>query len=129
LNHELHIRRTLLAAALSLPLAACSPDAWRPDSPYEAFLNQVRNKCWNLDLGGREINSLLNPPGNAGTGPYFLDLTSRFFNGAISQDNYVDALSASYNTPPDSPGIRCILQQMPAPGSAPALAAPPTISR
>jgi len=78
MTNELHIRRTFLTCVLSLSLAACAPDAWRPDSPYEAFLNQVQNKCWNLDLGGREINSLLNDSGDAATGAYFLDLTSRY---------------------------------------------------
>ncbi|WP_153145450.1 hypothetical protein [Dechloromonas sp. H13] len=109
----MHFPRVLLALALSLPLAACAPDAWRPDSPYDAFLAQVQNKCWNLDIGGREINSLLNDQGDAATGAYFLDLTSRYFNGRISRENYVEALSTSYNTRPDSPGIRCVLEQMP----------------
>ena len=122
----LHAQRALLTFALSLSLVACAPDAWRPDSPYEAFLNQVQNKCWNLDLGGREINSLLNDSGNAVTGAYFLDLTSRYFNGRISRENYVDSLSTNYNTSPDSPGIRCILQQMP-PAVPPT--APPAITR
>ena len=125
----MHIPRVFLALALSLPIAACAPDAWRPDSPYEAFLNQVQNKCWNLDLGGREINSLLNDSGDAATGAYFLDLTSRYFNGRISRENYVDTLSTNYNTSPDSPGIRCILQQMPPAASPPPLIVPPVINR
>ncbi len=100
---------------LTLAVAACAPDAWRSDSPYEAFLNQVQNKCWNLDLGTHEINSLLS--GNddaASSSTYFLDLTSRFFNGRISEDNYVGALSTFFNTQPYSPAIKCILAQMPA---------------
>ena len=129
MTNALHIRRTFLAFALSLSLAACAPDAWRPDSPYEAFLNQVQNKCWNLDLGGREINSLLNDSGDAATGAYFLDLTSRYFNGRISRENYVDTLSTNYNTSPDSPGIRCILQQMPPAASPPPSTVPPVINR
>jgi len=103
----------LPALVLALPLAACAPDAWRPDSPYEAFLGQVQNKCWNLDIGGREINSLLSGGSDASTSAAFLDLTSRYFNGRISRQNYVDALAAYYNASPDSPGIRCILDQMP----------------
>ena len=125
----MHIPRVFLALALSLPIAACAPDAWRPDSPYEAFLNQVQNKCWNLDLGGREINSLLNDSGDAATGAYFLDLTSRFFNGRISRENYVDTLSTNYNTFPDSPGVRCILQQMPPAASPSPSNVPPVINR
>ena len=106
--------RVSLALALSLPILACAPDAWRSDSPYDAFLNQVQNKCWNLSIGNREVNDLLNGGGDASTSAYFLDLTSRFFNGRISRENYVDALTGSYDAKPDSPGIRCILDQMPA---------------
>lgn len=107
------IRFTLLAASLSLAVSACAPDAWRPDSPYEAFLDQVQQKCWNLDIGGQEINGLLSGSGANSSGDYFIDLTSRMFNGRISVDNYVDTLTAFYNTKPDSPGIRCVLAQMP----------------
>ena len=109
----MHFSRVFLAFALSLPLAACAPDAWRPDSPYEAFLDQVQNKCWNLDIGGREINSLLSSQSDAATGAVFLDLTSRFYNGIISQQKYIDTLTGYYNAPASSPGIRCILDQLP----------------
>jgi hypothetical protein len=121
--------RVSMALALALPLAACAPDAWRPDSPYEAFLNQVQNKCWNLDLGGQEINSLLSGGGASSSGDYFIDLTSRMFNGQISVANYVDTLSTFYNTKPDSPGIRCILQQMPQVAPPPPTTVPPVITR
>ncbi len=109
------LSRMFLALALTLPVAACAPDAWRPDSPYEAFLNQVQSKCWNLDLGTYEINGLLSGNDDANSSStYFLDLTSRFFNGRISEDNYVGALSTFFNTKPYTPGINCILAQMPA---------------
>lgn len=108
-----HTRFALLAALLPFAISACAPDAWRPDSPYEAFLNQVQQQCWNLDIGGQEINGLLSGSGAGSSGDYFIDLTSRMFNGQISVDNYVDTLTAFYNTKPDSPGIRCVLAQMP----------------
>lgn len=111
----MNLQRALLTLALSFSIAACAPDAWRPDSPYDAFLNQVQNKCWNLDLGGHEINGLLSGENDAtSASTYFLDLTSRFFNGRITEDSYVGALSTFFNTKPYSPGINCILAQMPA---------------
>jgi hypothetical protein len=111
----MNLSRMCVALALTLPVAACAPDAWRPDSPYEAFLSQVQNKCWNLDLGTHEINGLLNGSDDAtSASTYFLDLTSRFFNGRITEDNYVGALSTFFNTKPYSPAINCILAQMPA---------------
>ena len=125
----MHIPRAFLALSLSLPLAACAPDAWRPDSPYEVFLNQVQNKCRNFDLGGQEIYGLLSGSGDPSSGDYFIDLTSRMFNGQISVANYVDTLTAFYNTKPDSPGIRCILQQMPPAAPPPPSTVPPVITR
>ena len=55
-------------------------------------------------MAASEINGLLNGSGDAASGAYFLDLTSRYFNGRISRENYVDTLSSIYNTSPDSPG-------------------------
>ena len=111
-----------MAVALSLALAGCAPDTIRPERPYDAFLDRVRNNCGNLPLGALPIVTRLRQQD-----PYFLDLTSRFFNGLVSQQGFVDALESFYNAPPDSPGIRCILQQMPAPGSPPPLSVPPVI--
>ncbi len=111
----LNFRRTALPALLlSLTLSGCAPDAWRPDSPYEAFLDQVQKQCWSLDIGPYEINTLLNDTTNgASNNAYFLDLTSRMFNGQITQSNYAETLATFFTTKPDSPGIRCILAQMP----------------
>ena len=113
---------TTMAVVLSLALAGCAPDAIRPERPYAAFLDRVQNNCGNLRLGPEFINTLLRQQD-----PYFLDLTSRFFNGRVSEQNFVDGLESFYNAPPGSPGIRCILQQMPAPGSPPPLSVPPVI--
>lgn len=112
-------RRSLALALMSLTLAACAPDAWRPDSPYDAFLNQVRVKCWNTRIGSSTIPELM--PDAVTTDPYFLDVTSRFYNGKISRESFIGALEGSYGARPDSTGIQCLLAQMsqPAPGSLP----------
>ena len=107
-----------LATALTL-LVACAPDAIRPEAGYDAFLDRVQKNCQNLRIGGRLIDPpLLNDP-------YFLDITSRFFNGRVSQPEFVDALSTFYNAQNDAPGIRCLLQQMPAPKAPPPMGAQP----
>ena len=111
-----------IGIALSIAVAGCAPDAVRPERPYDAFLDRVQNDCGNLRLGPAFIRTLLRQQD-----PYFLDLTSRFFNGLVSEQNFVEALESFYNSPPGSPGIRCILQQMPAPGSPPPLSVPPII--
>ena len=117
-------RHSLIAIsiALSVAVAGCAPDAVRPERPYDAFLDRVQNNCGNLRLGPAFITTLLRQQD-----PYFLDLTSRFFNGLVSEQNFVEALESFYNAPPGSPSIRCIVQQMPAPGSPPPLSAPPVI--
>ena len=113
---------TAITIALVVGVAGCAPDAVRPERPYDAFLDRVQNNCGNLLLGPAFITTLLRQQD-----PYFLDLTSRFFNGRVSEQNFVDALESFYNAPPGSPSIRCILQQMPAPGSPPPLSVPPII--
>ena len=117
-----HRHLNAISIALALGVAGCAPDAILPERPYDAFLDRVQINCGNLRLGPAFINTLLRQQD-----PYFLDLTSRFFNGRVSEQNFVDALESFYNAPPNSPGIRCILQQMPAPGSPPPLSVPPVI--
>jgi hypothetical protein len=114
--------RIAISIALAVAVAGCAPDAVRPERPYDAFLDRVQNNCGNLRLGPAFITTLLRQQD-----PYFLDLTSRFFNGLVSEHNFVEALESFYNAPPGSPSIRCIVQQMPAPASAPPLSAPPVI--
>jgi hypothetical protein len=104
-------QRYLSIALLALTLAACAPDAWRPDSPYDAFLDQIRIKCWDTRLGSTTIPELM--PDALTTDAYFMDVTSRFYNGQISRENYIGALEGSYAARPDSTGIQCILAQMP----------------
>lgn len=111
----------LLATALPLLLAGCAGDAWRAESSYDAYLDRVQKNCRGIRIGGRLIDQpLLNDP-------YFLDITSRFFNGRVPEPEFVDALTAYYNARDDSPGIRCLLQQVPVPNSPPPMSMPPVI--
>ncbi|QKS30153.1 hypothetical protein [Accumulibacter sp.] len=84
---------------------ACAPDAWRPDSRYDAFLDRVQDRCGNLEIGGRRIGANL----IEGPDSYFLDLTSRYFHRQISPENYAGALAGSFAGDPGSPAISCIL--------------------
>lgn len=96
---------------IALTLTGCASDAWRPERNFDTALEQVRVKCWGLRLGASSINRLM--PSSTTTDPYFLDITSRYYHGKISEQSYVTALQGSYAAPADSPGIRCILEQMP----------------
>jgi hypothetical protein len=114
-------RLALLATLMPLLLAGCAADAWRAESGYDAYLDRVQKNCEGIRIGGRLIDEpLLNDP-------YFLDITSRFFNGRVGQPEFVDALTSFYNAKEDSPGIRCLLEQMPAPNSPPPMSMPPVI--
>lgn len=99
------IGNALVTVLLPVVLGACAPDAWRPDSRYEAYLDQMQNKCGELRLGGRSIGDDLLQESDA----YFLDVTSRYYHDEISEKSFVGALSGTYDAAPDSPGILCIL--------------------
>ncbi|MCM8595372.1 hypothetical protein [Accumulibacter sp.] len=107
----------LVAALLPLLISACAPDAWRPDNPYDAFLNAIQTRCGDLQIGNRRIgDDLVNGPD-----AYFLDVTSRYYHREISAWNYANALSASFGGASDSAGIRCILDVQRTPDPLPPL--------
>ena len=97
--------RRSLALLFVAAATACAPDAWRPDSRYDEFLDQVQDRCGNLEVGGRRIGADL----IQGPDSYFLDLTSRYFHREISSANYAGALAGTFASDPGSAAIRCIL--------------------
>jgi hypothetical protein len=100
--------RTIAGALLSaLLVGGCAPDAFLPDAPYEDFLNRVQSKCLYQRIGDVEITSDFLQT------PYFLDLTSRFYNGEIPRAAFVENLQGAYAAEPGSPGVNCLLAQMP----------------
>jgi len=109
--------RALAPVALSLVLGACAPDAWKPDDPYQAFLTQVRQKCWDTQFGRKAMPQLMPDPYTVDD--YFMDVTGRFYRGQISEQSYRSALEGMYGAKSDSTGIRCLLEQMPKSLSAP----------
>ncbi len=112
-------RSALAPALLVVVLGGCAPDAFRPDAPYEAYLNQLQNRCQYQRIGRVEINSDLLQD------PYFLDVTSRFFNLETSQTAYLGSLEGAYGATPDSPGVRCLLGLLPQRALPPPAVPPP----
>ena len=98
------------ALLVALVVGGCAPDAFLPDAPYEGFLNRIQSKCLYQRIGRVEITSDFLQT------PYFLDLTSRFYNGEIPQATFVENLQGAYDAQPDSPGVRCLLAQLPSSG-------------
>ena len=74
------------ALLVALVVGGCAPDAFLPDAPYEGFLNRIQSKCLYQRIGRVEITSDFLQT------PYFLDLTSRFYNGEIPQAAFVENL-------------------------------------
>ncbi len=119
------LSRQLLMALLPLLLTACAPDAWKPDSPFDAFLGQVRNTCWNKQVGRTSIDRLMPTPNQVDD--YFMDVTSRLYHGRISEASYLSALGGLYDAQPDSPGVQCILGLLPERVPPPPSALPPVL--
>lgn len=103
----------LLATLLAVVVSACAADAWRPDPRYEAFLDQVQNTCGTERIGSRSIGSDLIQDA------YFLDVTSRFYNGEVTRNDYANSLAGSFGGAADAAGILCILAQVPNQASSP----------
>jgi hypothetical protein len=103
--------RVRVAVAL-LPMAVlgCAQDAWKPNPNMSAFLNKVERNCGTARIGELTISQLMNPASSQSSA-YFVDLTSRFDTGRISEEEYVLGVSSTFNTVRDSAGIRCVLAQ------------------
>ena len=103
-------RLAAVGVAAALCLAACAPDAWKPNPQFSAFLNQVERVCGTTRLGELTISQLMNP-GSSLYSAYFVDMTSRFELNRITAEEYVAGISSTFNTVRDSAGIRCIVAQ------------------
>jgi hypothetical protein len=105
--------RGAAAVAVLLSMAACAPDAFRPEPAYDAFLNRVESACGSMRLGPVTIRDLIQSQGALGQqqGPYLLDVTSRWYNGRISEADYREAVAASFIVPSSDPAITCIVGQ------------------
>jgi hypothetical protein len=122
---RLMLRNTLFGMLIPLALGACAPDAWNASDPFSDFLDQVRNKCWNEQIGRRGIPQLMPTPNQVE--PSFMDMTSRLYFGKITEQEYRSSLEGFLGAKPDSPGINCIIQQLPP--RAPAAPKPTPFSR
>ena len=103
--------RSLAAVALMpLAFAACAPDAWKPNPNFSAFLNQVQRVCGTARIGELAVSQLMDPS-SALYSAYFVDMTSRFELGRISEEEYVLGISSTFTTARNSAGIRCVVAQ------------------
>jgi hypothetical protein len=110
-THRQPIRACLLFGAAMLPLvfAACAPDAWKANPAYDSFLNKVQQACGNKSIGEATVNDLMNQDASTYSA-YFVDLTSRYDLGKISQQDYVAGVM-SVGGGRESEGLKCIVAQ------------------
>lgn len=101
-----------LAAVALLPvvLAACAPDAWKPNPNFSAFLNKVERSCGTTRIGELTVSQLMDI-GSSLYSAYFVDMTSRLELGRISEEDYILGISSTFTTVRNSAGIRCVLAQ------------------
>ena len=100
----------MTAVCGSIVLSACAPDAWKPDDPYEAFLNRVQQTCYYDPIGTTTVGFLLDPNGSDAAG-FFIDETSRLFNGKITSQNWMLAVTSQYQVNPTDRGVQCVLAE------------------
>ena len=100
----------VVVALLCLGFAGCAQDAWKPNPNFSAFLNKVERNCGTARIGELTVSQLMNPSSSQSSA-YFVDLTSRFDTGRISEEEYVIGVSSTFDTVRDSAGIRCIVGQ------------------
>jgi hypothetical protein len=103
------VRTVALFAAIAI--AACAPDAIKPSSGYDAFLNQIQNACYYRPIGIVNVGDMLTNPGNMQS-TYFIDQTSRLYFGKISRDAWVSGVTAFIQGRADDPGVRCVLDEL-----------------
>jgi len=96
-------------ACASLLLAACAPDAWKPDRGFESWLAQLGAACEGKRIGDARVEDLVR--GSTRAAIYFTDQTSRLYHGRITPDSWATGVSASLNGWRTDPGIRCVLDR------------------
>jgi len=99
-------RTTLLVG--SVLLAACAPDAWKPDKAYEQFLDQVQDACYYQPISSTTIGNLLQPSGSMNSS-FFLDATSRLYAGRITPEAWTTMMTTQLQANAGDRGIRCLL--------------------
>ena len=102
--------KELAAVSGCVVLSACAPDAFRSDNPYEAFLNRVQTACYYEPISSTTIGNLLQAGGSTNAS-YFLDETSRLYNGRITPQNWTLAITSQLQANPTDRGITCLLNE------------------
>jgi hypothetical protein len=94
---------TIIIAAAGL--AACAPDAWKPDPGFDGWTNRITQECYPRSIGGAQFTQLF-------MNSSFLDSTSRLYFGKIDRQQYTDVINSFY--PGDNKAaLDCIFAKLP----------------
>ena len=106
------IRNSFLALCSTVLLVACASDAWKSNSAENSFFNQLQKECYFQRIGPHSVGDMLE---NTGTGEsdYFLDVTSRLYNGQITTQSWMESIASFLNGRESDPGVQCVLNHMP----------------
>lgn len=99
------MKGTILGMLL-LAAAGCAPDAWTPDSGFDAWTEHVGRVCYPNRIGLALVDQQFR------RNDLFLDLTSRVYFKKITWEQYASAVNdAAYG---DNDGaLRCIRDNLP----------------
>lgn len=100
----------LILACGSVLLAACAPDAWKNNQPFDQFLTRVQNACYYDPLSSTTVGELLEPSGSDNAS-YFLDVTSRLYFGKISPQTWTLMVTSQLQANATDRGVKCLLNE------------------
>ncbi len=103
-------RSSLIVVCGGALLAACAPDAWKPDNAYDAFLDRVQKACYYDPISSTTVGNLLEA-GGSDNASYFMDETSRLYAGRITPANWTMSITSQLQANPTDRGIKCLLSE------------------
>ena len=107
-----------LALTLLVAASACAPDSVTnvQATGYNAYLNTIAANCNPLMLGEANVSEWIQQGGaNNNNYSYFLDMTSRLYNGNISPAAYRDGITGFLGpSTRNEASFACIFRNLPA---------------
>jgi hypothetical protein len=105
-----------VAASACVALVGCAPDSWsnKQATGYNAFLNQIAQQCYPLQLGNDQMSQKIQRNAMDDNYIYFIDQTSRLYYGTISQGAYRSSINGFFmGSATTDVALDCILSKLP----------------
>lgn len=110
------VRSVLIAAAVG-SLLGCGGDLMATDSIVEndnaeAFLDRVEQECAKHSIGGWSMKEMLGSATTNPQGDYFVDLTTKLYEGKISKAAYASNVDAFFPRGNNQDAVECTFSQL-----------------